>query len=169
MPGRKKTWKGSKESRSVDLCTFFGEYLTPFFFYHQFQEQGIERTTFCGAMHVAMCSAACKSFRSYSKQINYVYDEGQLRIADFKLSLRVLEGSRVFKARVVMLEQFPIHRLLEYLKKPPVKAHGLEGMERESDLCEQMCALLPTKIVHLRSLEKNAERDPLAVDPLAVQ
>ena len=37
-----------------------------------------------------------------------------------------------------------------------VKAHGLEGMERESDLCEQMCALLPTKIVHLRSLEKNA-------------
>ena len=50
-----------------------------------------------------------------------------------------------------------------------VKAHGLEGMERESDLCEQMCALLPTKIVHLRSLEKNAERDPLAVDPLAVR
>jgi len=26
-----------------------------------------------------------------------------------------------------------------------------------------------TKIVHLLSLEKNAERDPLAVDPLAVQ
>ena len=60
--------------------------------------------------------------------------------------------------------------LIDYEFVPAyVKAHGLEGMEQESDLCEQMCALLPTKIVHLRSLEKNAERDPLAVDPLAVQ
>ena len=60
--------------------------------------------------------------------------------------------------------------LIDYEFVPAyVKAHGLVGMEQESDLCEQMCALLPTKIVHLRSLEKNAGKDPLAVDPLAVQ
>ena len=60
--------------------------------------------------------------------------------------------------------------LIDYEFVPAyVKAHGLVGMEQESDLCEQMCALLPTKIVHLRSMEKNAGKDPLAVDPLAVQ
>ena len=60
--------------------------------------------------------------------------------------------------------------LIDYEFVPAyVKAYGLVGMEQESDLCEQMCALLPTKIVHLRSMEKNAGKDPLAVDPLAVQ
>ena len=41
------------------------------------------------------------------------------------------------------------------------EAHGLEGMEQESGLCSQMCQLLPSKIVHLRSMEKHAGTDPL--------
>ena len=41
------------------------------------------------------------------------------------------------------------------------EAHGLEGMEQESGLCAQMCQLLPSKIVHLRSMEKHAGTDPL--------
>lgn len=135
---RRKHWNGSV---SDDLLTLFSEDLAPVFFHRELCEQVNGRTTFRGALYVATTSAACKSLRSFAKSMKYDYDEEQIRISDFKLSLRVINVDTAVRLpdgvdgalhpgyyeAPVMLGCFRIHGLLNFLAKPPVKAHGVTG------------------------------------------
>ena len=137
----RKRWNGS---RSSDLFHLFSEDVIWIFFRDRLREQEDGGTTFYGALYMLALRAVCKDFWSYAGSMNYVYDEEQIRIADFKLFLReintplnsygfaVLTNNTISYGALVRLKKFQIGRLLEFLAKKPVKKHGKKTFMRES-------------------------------------
>ena len=67
---------------NVDILTKFDADIAPFFFeYHQ------NRPTLCGSIVLIMIASTCKHLQEYFRKINYVFEEHDIRVEHFNLSM----------------------------------------------------------------------------------